>query len=426
MGGPSAGGLGEVGRVVLVVARHDEDAGWVESFPGEVAVVQKGRDLPNVGREASSWLWYLETATIVTDATYAFLQGDPRPHGVIPADIRRVDAFTPIGAVVYTCGHDGQPNHPGLPLAGRAREWFGTELPSEVTFRAGAMFLAPGRLLLTRSSGWYADLRRKVERDEFGPWLMERMWALVWGQSLAGIPASRDLVPGSPSASPLPPPDLRVRRLLGQGDPYAGLVDAAPPDLSGWTQPNLQDVAARLLRDAKGDAVVVEVGSWKGRSAVELAAAVARTGTPCEIVCVDTWLGSPEFWGPGTHENHDLQRERGYPRVYETFLRNIAASGLAGVVTPFPISSAQGAVVLERLGIRPRLVYLDASHEEDAVVQDCGAWWPLLPPGGALLGDDWGPDWPGVEAGVRAWASSCGILQDAISVDGRVWWLRKT
>ena len=180
MGGSTVRGLGEVGRVVLVIARFAEDVGWAASFPGEVVVVQKDRDLPNVGREASSWLWFMETAAVDPDATYAFLQGDPTAHGVGPACIRRVDAFTPIGSVVLSCGLDGSPNHPDLPLAERAREWFGAELRAPIGFHAGAMFLAPGRLLLTRPREWYADLRRRVERDEKGPWVMERMWSLAW------------------------------------------------------------------------------------------------------------------------------------------------------------------------------------------------------------------------------------------------------
>ena len=237
-----------MGRVVLVVARLAENLQWAAGWRGDVVVVQKGVDLPNVGREASSWLWFLETAEIDPGATYAFLQGDPAARGVTVAHLRAVDAFTPLGLEVLTCDQDGAPNHVGLPLAKRAREWFGSGLPQAITFCAGAQFLLPGWLALTRSREWYAGLRRAVEADDLGPWVMERLWWLVW--------SGADTAP--PTRWPAPPPEgpVPVRALLGQGGAFDGLTDASPPDLSGWVQPNLGAVASRLLAGAPREVVV--------------------------------------------------------------------------------------------------------------------------------------------------------------------------
>lgn len=403
-----------MGRVVLVVARLGEDLGWATAVKADdLIVVQKGVDLPNVGREASSWLWFLANAQIDPGVTYAFLQGDPAPHGVSVADLRAVDNFTPLGGLVLTCDQDGAPHHAGLPLVKRARQWLDAEVPTSITFHAGAQFLLPGRLALARTREWYAALRKAVEADEYGPWVMERLWRLVW-------PAPQP----STATWPEPPPDgpTPVRSLLGQGGVFDGLPDGPPPDLRGWVQPNLGAVAARLLAGAPRDVVIAEVGVWKGASTVVLVEAARGTGRWAEVVSVDTWLGAPEFWGPHASPNHDLQRVRGYPRVYETFLRNMRGAGVWPQVTPFPISSVQGAEVLRRLGVRPWLVYVDAAHEADAVEADCRAWWPLVPPGGALFGDDWGPDWPGVAAGVRAWATAAGA---SVVVDGKVWYARR-
>lgn len=416
MGGQDPGRSREVGRVVPVVARHEEDLGWSDGWAG-VVVVQKGRDLPNVGREASSWLWFLETAEIDPDTTYAFLQGDPRPHGVGLLNLRTVDRYTPIGSTTLSCDLDGAPNHPGLQIERRAGEWLGVTVPPSITFRAGAQFLLPGRLALSRPRDWYARLRRAVEEDKTGPWVMERLWQFVWGPPPQHVSSAPISTLPAPADGP-----MRVRSLLGQGDPYAGLEDTTPPDLRGWVQPNLGDVARRLLDGAPKEIVIAEVGVWKGASTVVLVEAARASGRWAEVVSVDTWLGAPEFWGPNASPNHDLQRVRGFPRVYETFLRNMRGAGVSGQVTPFPISSVQGAEVMRRLGVAPWLVYVDAAHEADAVEADCRAWWPVIPPGGAMFGDDWSQHWPGVEAGVTAWARFAGA---DVEVDGAIWFVRR-
>lgn len=180
MGAADASGSGPVGGVVLVVARWTEDVSWLDAIPHPAIVVQKDRDCPNVGREAASWLWFMETARIDPRTTYAFLQGDPFPHAVTAGDLRPVDRFTPIGGHVYRCDREAAPQHAGLPLVRCARDWFGAVLPDEIVFHAGAQFLIPGRVIRRRSRRWYADLRRMVEAEEKGAWVLERMWGLVW------------------------------------------------------------------------------------------------------------------------------------------------------------------------------------------------------------------------------------------------------
>lgn len=218
---------------------------------------------------------------------------------------------------------------------------------------------------------------------------------------------------------------MTVADMLGQ----RGALDARdltwPDDIGGWTPPNLQGVVRRLCdeRDLPGHVVVVEVGVWKGRSTVAIVAGVEDSGRTVELVAVDTWLGSPEFWLPGAGETRDLRRRRGYPTVYEVFADNMVRRGLQDRVTPLPLPSLQAAVVLEHLGVRPHIVYVDGAHEYDAVLADCDAWWSQVADGGVLLGDDYAPDWPDVVEAVDEfdgrWDGS------AVEHRGRLWIARK-
>jgi len=57
--------------------------------------------------------------------------------------------------------------------------------------------------------------------------------------------------------------------------------------------------------------------------------------------------------------------------------------------------------LLRGLGLAPGMIHLDAGHDYDSVSSDLRAWWPLLSPGGLLVGDDYHTDgqFPGVRQG---------------------------
>lgn len=63
----------------IVIARYNESMDWYSSL-ANVVVVQKDRDLPNIGREPSSYVWYILNHWGTLNGIYFFLQGDPRDH----------------------------------------------------------------------------------------------------------------------------------------------------------------------------------------------------------------------------------------------------------------------------------------------------------------------------------------------------------
>ena len=174
----------------LVVARNEEETSWLAEVPTSwtVSVVQKGRDLPNVGREASSYLWWIEReiadGEVDPSEVYAFVQARPWDHGFTwpgLASMIDVRGFVPFDRNVMVCQGDGQPHHGGLPLDRLFVEWqIGTAPPERYAFHGGAQFAVDGATLLRHSAERYAELRRVVETHPVGPWVMERFWAYLW------------------------------------------------------------------------------------------------------------------------------------------------------------------------------------------------------------------------------------------------------
>ena len=68
----------------------------------------------------------------------------------------------------------------------------------------------------------------------------------------------------------------------------------------GWMDPNIMWVFTKL--DASAPLLLVEVGSWKGQSSVAFAKHLKQLGPDHRLVCVDTWLGAPEFWTWGLRD----------------------------------------------------------------------------------------------------------------------------
>ena len=154
--------------------------------------------------------------------------------------------------------------------------------------------------------------------------------------------------------------------------------------------------------------LIVEIGSWKGDSAVYWASLLKQNGIDGAVICVDTWLGGLEHisgWARGTAWDMSKFVKHGHPvGLYHQFLANVMHEGLADYIVPLANTSAIGARWLAAKGLAPQLVYVDGSHEEEDVYDDLVAYWGLMPVGGIMCGDDWSLDWPGVIAAVTRFA----------------------
>lgn len=170
-------------------------------------------------------------------------------------------------------------------------------------------------------------------------------------------------------------------------EPYASIVEI-PFDDHGWfgNQPQLDAV---FREDIK---VVIEIGSWLGKSTRYFA---EKVGTDGKVYAIDTWLGSDE------EKEHQVDPR--LKKLYQLFLSNIKQSGFANRVVPFRMKSQEAAIALN---VKGDLIYIDGAHDYKSVYEDILAWKDHLNEGGVLCGDDW--EWKSVRDAVRAASKKLG------------------
>jgi hypothetical protein len=191
----------------------------------------------------------------------------------------------------------------------------------------------------------------------------------------------------------------RLQELFFGGSPYDDFPsDGFAADLQGWgsDHPILRQLVERLRPET-----IIEVGTWKGRSAINMARYAKETGLSTEILCVDTWLGSPETWIDRDDPNFypSLNIKNGTPLLYYTFLKNVIESGFEDVITPLRVPSETAFYILKNYNITAELIYIDAGHEYLSVRRDIDLYFNLLSQDGVMAGDDYGV-WEGVTRAV--------------------------
>ena len=178
------------------------------------------------------------------------------------------------------------------------------------------------------------------------------------------------------------------------GNIYEGIEPSGIQEVPGWN--SRRQVFSDLIREVR-PTTIIEVGTWLGASAIHMALHCQKTNLQTKIWCVDTWLGSEEFWYSDLTDR-DLRMRNGYPQVYFDFLANVVQHGYQDVIVPVPATSLIAARVLASQGIVADLIYIDGSHNYDDVIADIRAYRPLLRSGGVMFGDDY--EWKDVRNAV--------------------------
>lgn len=162
--------------------------------------------------------------------------------------------------------------------------------------------------------------------------------------------------------------------------------------IRGWMFDNeLQWLAEQA---AKCSYLIIEIGSYQGRSTVALAA-----NTVACVWAVDRWDGPATPQSATNVGGSD----------YEKFLANTA--GLT--VVPIRKTSLDAA---KEVPWKADMIFIDGSHDYESVRADILAWKPALVPNGLLCGHDYGA-WPGVKQAV----DEC---FPAITLVGSIWSVR--
>lgn len=134
----------------------------------------------------------------------------------------------------------------------------------------------------------------------------------------------------------------------------------------------------------------LEVGCWKGRSAIYLAVEIHNKEKDIKLYCVDTWKGS---------EEHTDFEEVKNDKLYDIFIENIQP--VKHIITPVRKPSLEAAQDFEDEFFD--FIFIDAAHDYENVSKDIRAWYPKLKKGGFFAGHDYNNSWTEVNRAVDDW-----------------------
>jgi SAM-dependent methyltransferase len=147
----------------------------------------------------------------------------------------------------------------------------------------------------------------------------------------------------------------------------------AADGVEGW----LTDAQARRLYECALDAGrIVEIGSFRGRSAIVMARAA---GDDAELVAIDPHAGSDR--GP-----REIEAEAGRGEAdFDAFHANLERAGVAGRVRH--VRSFSGEAIAAVAGPLD-LLYIDGAHRYGPARDDLAQWGARVGPGGRMLVHD--------------------------------------
>jgi beta-1,4-mannosyl-glycoprotein beta-1,4-N-acetylglucosaminyltransferase len=148
-----------------------------------------------------------------------------------------------------------------------------------------------------------------------------------------------------------------------------------------------------IAKQAKIFPVVIEVGSWKGRSTRSWG------DNSCgKVYAIDHWKGTED-----ERETFHIEvKEMNGDKIYFTFLSNNYDLIENGKVLPIRMDSINAAKFLTDKGIQADMIFIDGGHTYEEVKKDIDIWLPLVKETGFIAGHDYFHEhhWPGVKQAV--------------------------
>jgi predicted O-methyltransferase YrrM len=157
-------------------------------------------------------------------------------------------------------------------------------------------------------------------------------------------------------------------------------VVSTAEQIHGWMS---KEELRWLAETAAERKLIVEVGSWRGRSTKALAMT-----TPGRVFAVDHWSGS-------VSERDSVHREAvelGADEIFRQFCANLAPEIRKGCLVPLRQDSTVAAATLLPVLVPPGadMIFIDAEHTFESVRRDIVSFLPLCANGAVLCGHDYG------------------------------------
>lgn len=171
--------------------------------------------------------------------------------------------------------------------------------------------------------------------------------------------------------------------------------------VDGWmTEKELEFLA----KQASISKIVIEVGSWKGRSSRAIADNLPQDGV---LYCIDTWNGS-EY---ESIQHADAKLEQG-DFIFKQFLNNNFDLICSGKIIPLRLNSSNAVSFFKEHNIFADFIFLDAGHTYSEVKIDIAMWRDVKKETGVISGHDYSNSWQGVMSAVNESFKNISVIKD--------------
>ncbi|WKZ17917.1 MAG: class I SAM-dependent methyltransferase [Candidatus Jettenia sp. CY-1] len=141
-------------------------------------------------------------------------------------------------------------------------------------------------------------------------------------------------------------------------------------NVDGWLTDKEGELLYTLAKNCTSENVIVEIGSWKGKSTIWLGMGSKR-GNKLKIYAIDP------------HKGHKHRPDK--IETFEEFQRNIKKAKIDDIITPIVKTSEEAAKNFDE---PITLIFIDGNHEYDHVKLDVELWFPKVTEGGILAFHD--------------------------------------
>lgn len=166
-------------------------------------------------------------------------------------------------------------------------------------------------------------------------------------------------------------------------------------DVEGLLNDKEAETLYNLSRNCKGKGVIVEIGSWKGKSTICLAKGVGKKKIkvfavdPHDVTFNIEGEGDLPSWTRNTYK--DKLKLKGVKKSssLKDFERNIEKANVRDIVKKVVKTSREAANLINE---PIELIFIDGDHGYEGVKEDFDIWFPKVIPGGIMAFHDtiWG------------------------------------
>lgn len=154
-------------------------------------------------------------------------------------------------------------------------------------------------------------------------------------------------------------------------DPIIEAIKKSTRHVPGWLRDAEAVLLFNLAKNCTGKGVIVEIGSWKGKSTIWLAKG-SQAGHRVKVYAIDP------HEAPGHKQQGELW-------TFDEFKKNIFEAGIADLVVPLVTTSDKAALDFPD---PVEMIFIDGNHEYESVQRDFELWFPKVIEGGVMAFHD--------------------------------------